>query len=451
MTTGTEHAKTTATPWAREHRRTTAAIVLLITIGAFEALGVNTAMPTLLADLDATHLYSWPFTVFLSATLISTVVGGRVADRLGPAAVLWVAPAVFVAGLVVAGTAGDITQLLVGRALQGAGIGAEVTAVYVLIASVFPERARPAAFAVMSLAWVVPSIVGPAASGLVTEHLGWRWVFLGLAPLAVLGAVLLVPALRGLPPHTDTGPGKRWLVPAAAAAAVAVPLTSWALGHTALLWLGAIGLVVLVVALRVLLPKGTLVAARGLPRVVLARGLFAGVFFSVEAFVPLTLTAVHGYPPALAGLPLTLGALGWAAGSQWQGRHPDTPRTSIIRWGFALLAAGMLLVAPAALPGGPGWLVVLAWLVAGAGMGLAYPSVNTTALAASAPNERGFTSSALQVVDTVGSAAAIALGGLLLTSVASAAEPTAAVLALVLGAVVVALAGVFLFRGRGAV
>ncbi|OLR91637.1 MFS transporter [Actinokineospora bangkokensis] len=435
------------TVWSAPYRRTTAAILLLITIAAFEQMGVSTAIPRMLTDLGGTELYSWPFTVYLSASVVATVVGGRIADRVGPGRVLYVAPAVFLAGLLVAGTAQEMVQLLVGRALQGIGTGGEVTAIYVLIAGVYPPRLRPAAFGAMASAWVLPSIVGPAGAGLVTEHLGWRWVFLALAPLALLGALLLIPALRGSARPERATPARKGFAAAAAAAAAGVPMLSWAAQHLSWWPLGLVGMALLAVALRVLLPKGTLRAARGLPRVVFARGLFSAAFLSVEAFVPLTLTAVHGYSPALAGLPLTVSALGWSAASHYQGKHPEIQRSALIRAGFAVVALGVLGMALVALPGTPAWVAAPSWLLAGAGMGMAFPSINVLALGQAAEDERGAASSALQVSDTVFSATAIAFGGVLLVGLASAAAPTAAVLVLGLTMGCVALGGALLFRG----
>lgn len=436
--------------WSARNRATTLGMLLLVTIGAFEHLGVSTAMPRMLAELDGGALYSWPFTAFLAANVVATVLAGRVCDRVGPGPALVVGPALFLVGLVVAGTAAGMPALLAARVLQGFGLGAEILAIYVLIARVYPERARPAAFGLLAAAWVVPSIVGPTVAGLVTERFGWRWVFLGLVPLAVLGALLLVPTLRALP-RTRPEPGapaRRGLPLAAVAAAAGVSALTWAVQHPSgtTLWIGLAGLAALAPALRVLLPRGTLRARPGLPLVVLSRGLFAGAFFGVEAFVPLTLTAVHGYSPAEAGLPLTVGALGWSAASTWQGRHPDVPRARLIRTGFLVLAsglAGMVLIAPA---WGPGWLAAPLWVVCGAGMGLAFPSLSVLALGQAREGERGFASSALQVSDLVLSATMIGLGGVLLTALASTAAPTAAVVPLDLAMAGVALLGAVLFR-----
>ncbi|PPK62394.1 putative MFS family arabinose efflux permease [Actinokineospora auranticolor] len=451
MTTTDTPDTTRGQLWSGRNRATTLGILLLITIAAFEQLGVSTAMPSMLADLRGGALYSWPFTAALSASVVATVVGGWICDRWGYRVVLLVAPTVFLLGLVLAGTATGMPALLVARACQGLGLGGEVVAIYVLIAAVYPERLRPTVFGLTASAWVVPSIVGPTVAGLVTERFGWRWVFLGLVPLALLGVVLLLPALRTVPavPAPDPDTVRRKGIPlAAVAAGVGIPAVSWAAQHPspATLWLGLAGLALLVPALGRLLPKGTLRGAPGLPRVILARGLFAGAFFSVEAFVPLTLTSVHGFSPALAGLPLTAGALGWSAASAWQGRRPEVQRTALIRVGFAVLAAGLASMVVVAAPWGWPWAAAALWAVAGVGMGLGFPSINVLALGAAPEHERGFTSAALQVSDMVASATLVGLGGLLLTALASTAAPTAAVVPTDLLMAGVAVLGLLLFR-----
>ncbi|HEX2132372.1 MAG TPA: MFS transporter [Actinophytocola sp.] len=136
----------------------------LVTIAAFEHLGVSTAMPRLVADLDGAALYSWPFTAFLAASVMATVLSGRVSDRLGPVPALLAGPALFLAGLFTAGLAQGMPMLLAGRVLQGLGLGTQVVGIYVLVALVFPVRRRPAAFGLLAAAWVVPSLVGPPAA-----------------------------------------------------------------------------------------------------------------------------------------------------------------------------------------------------------------------------------------------------------------------------------------------
>ncbi len=106
-------------------RAVTVGIVLLISLVAFENMGVGTAMPALVADLGTVSSYAWPFVAFIATNVVGTVLGGRWCDQHGPKVLLLVAPAVFGLGLLVAGTAGTMTQLLLGRVLQGLGAGAQ--------------------------------------------------------------------------------------------------------------------------------------------------------------------------------------------------------------------------------------------------------------------------------------------------------------------------------------
>ncbi|GAA1311328.1 MFS transporter [Pseudonocardia xinjiangensis] len=402
-----------------DRRATTIGIVLLISLVAFESMGVGTAMPALVADIGAVSLYAWPFVAFMAAAVFATVLGGRWCDRAGPRIPLVGAPLLFGIGLVVAGTAAGMPQLLLGRVLQGLGAGTQAVAVYVLVAAVYPERARPAVFGLISSAWVLPALLGPPVSGLVTETVSWHWVFLGLVPFVVLAVGLVVPAVRRLGPpdaHREVAPPRRGLVAAALGAAVGVAALSWASQQRGVVAavVAGVAIVVLAPALVRLFPRGVFRAGRGIPTVVLSRGLLAGVFFTVNAYLPLMLNGTHGWSLAMAGLPLIVGSLGWSAASAWQGRHPDLPRALLLRIGFCALAvgtAGMLLVAPG---WGVPWLALPFWVVAGLGMGIGFSSMSFLLLQQSGAGQVGFHSSAAQIADQLTTAAMIGAGGALL-------------------------------------
>ena len=423
-------------------RATTIGIVLLVSLVAFEAMGVGTAMPALVADLGGVSLYAWPFVSFMAASVFATVLGGRWCDRAGPRAALVVSPLLFGVGLLVAGTATTMAQLLVGRVLQGAGAGIVSVAMFVLIAAVYPERARPAVFGLVSSAWVLPSLLGPPVSGLVTETVSWHWVFLGLVPFVLVATALVVPAARTLaPPERRAEAGRRGLVAAALGASAGVAALSWAAQNASPVAavVAVASLAVLVSSLVRLFPRGVFRLRRGIPTVVASRGLLAGVFFTVNSYLPLMLEATHGWSLAAAGLPLIVGSLAWSAASAWQGRHPDLPRQVLLRAGFAAVAvgtAGMLLVAPA---WGVPWLALPFWGIAGLGMGLGFSSVSFLLLQQSAPHETGFHTSAAQIADQLGTATLIGAGGALLALLGT---PAGALPVLLVALAALALVGV---------
>lgn len=111
--------------WSPGRAPTTVGILLLVSLTAFEAMGVGTAMPAVVADLGGVSRYAWPFVLFLAAAVFGTVAGGRWCDVRGPRVPLVAAPVLFGAGLIVAGFATTMAGLLAGRVLQGLGAGAQ--------------------------------------------------------------------------------------------------------------------------------------------------------------------------------------------------------------------------------------------------------------------------------------------------------------------------------------
>lgn len=416
----------------------------MITLVAFEAMGLATALPTMVAELDAERWYSWAFTVFMAASVVGTVLGGRVADRWGPAWPLLLSLPAFAVGLLVAGAAHGIVTLLVARGLQGVAGGGLVVALYVMIARVYPQRHRPKAFGALSAAWVLPALIGPAISGLLTQHLSWRWVFLGLAPLVFVAALLLIPTVRALGGRPDeSAPARRGLPAASAATAAGVLVVNWAAQEPSpvSVTVGVLGAIALVAGLRLLVPAGTLTGRVGIPAMVLARGVQHGAFFGAQAFIPLTLAAVHGYSPALAGVPLTVGSLGWSVGALRQSRVSPEHRERMVARGLVLVAVavgGLALIAPS---WGPHWLVFALWAVGGMGMGLATASTSVRVLALSPANDRGFNSSALQISGMLGEAVLVGAAGVVVTTVASTRDPSAGVVVLALLLAALAAAG----------
>lgn len=402
------------------HRALTLGIVSVVLLLAFEATAVNTAMPVAARQLDGLGLYAFAFSGYFTTTLFAMVVSGQWCDRRGPLAPLFTGIAVFGAGLVVAGAAPGMWVFVAGRAVQGLGGGLVIVALYVVVGRAYPERLRPAVFAAFSSAWVLPSIVGPLVAGLVTQHVGWRWVFLAVPVLVLLPLAVMGPALRRSEreqPAVAEGAGfDRRRTRLAAMAALGAGLLQYAgqrLDPVALLPALA-GAALLVPAVLGLLPAGTLRAARGLPTVILLRGLASGAFFAAEAFIPLMMVTQRGLSPTLAGLTLTSGGLSWALGSWLQGRpQAERHREAMIRGGFVLTAVAIAGAALALVPAAPVWVAALAWGVGGIGMGMMVASISVLMMKLSAPEDAGANSAALQLSDGLGTVLLVGLSGVL--------------------------------------
>ena len=389
-----------------EHRTLTFGVVAVITVAAFEAMGVITAMPVTVRELDGLSLYAWTFTAFVVTSLFAMVVAGEAADRRGPLPPLMVGAALFALGTLVAGAAPTILWFLLGRAVQGLGSGAVIVAVYVVIGRGYPEHMRPRMFTALSGAWIVPGLLGPAVAGTVTDTVGWRWVYIGVLVLMIPIVATLVPRLLALhlpgDPSSRPQPGRKRR---ALMAAFGTGLLQYA-GQRLDLWslvLLAVGLVLLALSVPRLLPVGALRLRRGLPTVVMQRGFVAGAFFAAEAFIPLMLVNERGLSSARAGLTISGTAVGWFLGSWYQGR-PATKRSrpSLVWLGNLVVTIGIALTAVVLIPGVPTAVSVLTWGTGAFGMGVVMASLGVLLLDLSPAAEQGVNSASFQVADSLG-------------------------------------------------
>jgi MFS family permease len=375
-------------------------------------------MPVIAADLDGQSLYALAFAGTLATSVIGMVAVGSWADRSGPAAPLTAAVALFVAGLLVAGLAPDMGVLIIGRLLQGLGAGGMTVALYVVIARVFPAALHGRILAAFASAWVLPALVGPFLAGAVTELLHWRWVFLGVVVLAVGAYGLLLPRLSRpelrSSEATDHAPVVArlfWAVTVATGVLVlSVVGESPGAAAPALV---AVSALVIVVAVRPLLPRRTLSSGRGLPSVILLRGAAAAAFFSAEIYVPYVFIELYGFSPVWAGLALTGAAVFWATGSEVQGRAGDRwEGRRVIGWGLALVIVSLVVVTLGVVLHLPAAVIIAAWTVGGGGMGLLYPRITMLMLSHSTPADQGRNSAALSIAEAGGAATLIAVAGL---------------------------------------
>jgi MFS family permease len=417
--------------WAPARRPLTVGLVLAVTFVAFEALAVATILPLVGRHLGDLRLYGWVFSAFLLASLIGIVVAGTLADRVPLGQPMLAGLALFTLGLVIGGTAPDMAVLVAGRAVQGLGAGVVPSVAYVAISRCYPEQSRPRMFAVMSTAWVVPGLAGPGIAALVATAVGWRWVFLGLIPLVIATGVLVVLALRNVPPPASPGtaavPYLAVLGVVGGAGALLASLDSGILPVAAAGAAG--GAVLLAVSLRRLTPPRYLTARPGLTATILSRGLLTCCFFAGDAYIPYAIVSVRHAPTALAALALTGSTLTWTAGAWVQARCIARygPRRLVLL-GEGLVAAGLAVMCAVLLPSVPPALAIASWALAGGGIGTAYSPLSVTTLDRAAPGEEGRATSALQLCDVLGQAIGTGVAGAIVAA-AGFSHGTAAALA----------------------
>ena len=408
-------------PLGRSYLEVTLAVLALVTIVAFEAMAVSTAMPAVARDLDAVRAYGFAFSVMLTTQLLGIVLAGVWSDRSGPMVGAVTGQALLAAGAAMCGFATNLQVFLAGRALTGLGGGLLVVMLYVIAGRYYPEAIRPRLFTYVSAAWVLPALLGPPVSAWLTTNLSWRWVFWGVVPPVLLTLAALTHARSRIDDSTLTAAVSSrdhsahvrtaWAGLGIALSAGALQLGTYklALELSPRTGVAVAGLVGVAVFAPMLVPRGTWRMARGLPSVMLARALLVGAFYGGITYIPLFLVGQLGLTLQTAGLSLAVGAIGWAAGAWYQGHDRlHLPRYRLVELGAVLLASGLAVVSAVAWLGLVWWIVPLALVVTGVAMGLGVTTTTVLALELSPVEEHGAASSSLQLADVLGSVLGIA-------------------------------------------
>jgi MFS family permease len=387
---------------------------MAITLNAFEAVAVVTAMPAISADLHGDRLYGAAFSAYMLANLVSLVVSGEQSDRRGPAVPFLIGVGSFGAGLAIAGAAPTFAVVILGRVLQGAGAGALANVAYVAIGRGWSTEEQPRLFALLSTAWVVPSLLAPLAAGWISEQFGWRWVFLSLLPLIPVLLLLALAPLVALGPP-EIVPARPSQLPVAARLAVGSGLAVAGLQASAplaVLALVAVGIAIAGPALVRVLPPGTLRAAPGIPAAVAARLCVNIAFFGTDTFVPFAAVRLHGASTLVGGAVIIGGSLLWTTGAQVSARAMrDGSPGLAVRTGFIVLAVGILGTSLVAIRSTPLALTFFTWAIGGFGIGLVFNTTSSTAIAQAPSGQEGLVGGQLGVADSFGFAAISAVGG----------------------------------------
>ncbi|MGH2894583.1 MAG: MFS transporter, partial [Solirubrobacteraceae bacterium] len=159
---------------------------------------VATALPTIVADLGGIRQFAWVSSAYLLAFTATAPFYGRLGDLLGQKRVFMFALGLFLAGSAACGVAQSMSQLIAFRAVQGIGAGGLTVSVFALLGELFDARQRARYMGYATAVFAVSSVTGPLVGGLITTHLGWRWVFfyinlpLGAGALALTATLLTV-------------------------------------------------------------------------------------------------------------------------------------------------------------------------------------------------------------------------------------------------------------------
>jgi EmrB/QacA subfamily drug resistance transporter len=425
-------------PERQHYNVTLAALTLAGTAFAFQQTMVVPALPVLQRELGTTTTWAtWVLTVFLLVASVATPILGKLGDQYGKARVLVISLSLFLAGCIGCAVAWDIWSLIAFRALAGTG-AAVFPLSFAIIRDEFPPEKVGVAIGLVSSVFGVGGGFGIVLSGLIVDHLSWRWLFIfgsiGIA-LAILLVARFVPESPVKFPSRVDVPGAVLL--SGGLIAFLVALTEgenwgWTSGRILSLFATAMVLLVLWVLVELRVPEPMVDMRMMARRPVLLTNITALIsgfaMFSVFVLVPNFVETPRGLPEQWSRLV----DYGFSASATEAGLYllPSAlvllfagPLAGIIgrHIGFKWpLAIGMLLISVAAamlaLWHDEPWQLVASQPVFGIGIGFAFAAMATIIAQAVRPSETGVASGMNTVMRTVGGVIGGQVGAALLTA-----------------------------------
>lgn len=391
------------------------------------ALGV--ALPAIQRDLEAGPAAAqWISNAYLLTLGALVLIGGAAGDRFGRRRVFLIGVVLFALSSVACGLAPDAQLLIAGRAVQGIGAALLTPGALALIGATFPEKERGAAFGAWAGAGALFGMVGPLVGGWLADHADWRAIFWINVPLAALTVAV---ALKAVPESRDEDArGLDWLGALLAMAGLgaviwgltAAPDLGWT--HPGVIG-GLVGGVLLLVGFlwaearerHPMMPLG-LFRSRVFSGINLLTLLLYFALGGAMFFLPFELIRVHGWTATGAGsamLPFAavMGLFSGAAG-KLADRFGAKLSLSI---GPALAGIGLFLLA--LMPPDAGYVEgpLLGMTIIAVGMTLAVGPLTAAVMGAVKDGHTGVASGVNNAVARIAGLLAIALLGVLLSSV----------------------------------
>ncbi|HET8912144.1 MAG TPA: MDR family MFS transporter [Ktedonobacteraceae bacterium] len=404
------------------------ALTLGMTLATLDTTIISTAMPKIVGQLGGISLYSWVFSIYLLTSTTTVPLYGKLADLYGRKPVYLTAMTIFLVGSIACAQAQGMEQLILFRALQGIGAGGIAPLVLTMISDISQTREeRNRLQGLIGAIWGISSVVGPAIGGLIVDYLSWPWVFYINLPFGLLSIGFLALFFKETitrQKHQLDYPGTILLTGAVIALLLALlqggVAWDWFAPQSIGLFLAAILLAGLFLwverrAAEPIIPL-SLFANRTIVIASIGGFILGCLMFGMSTYIPLFIQGVKGGSATEAGFILIPESFTWSLISIMIAlilRHAGY--RSVVRLGTLIVVPGVALLLLFA-PQTPLFLIILAMLLIGCGLGLS-SNVYTLSMQSAAPrNLIGVASAFTQFVRTIGGTVGVAIMGAILNA-----------------------------------
>lgn len=393
-------------------------------------------LPSTIAEIGGGRMYAWVTTLYLVGSVVAAATVSSVLRRFGARSSFLLGLAVFGVASLICGAAPTMVVLIAGRTLQGVAGGLLAGLGYALINAALPRSLWTRGSALVSAMWGVATMVGPAMGGLFAQFGLWRWAFGAMAILTALMAVLVPVALAAGRVHSagemeTTAAVPKLKVPVGSLllmGAAALVISVAQLPRNVVVTVGLLAVSVLLLGVVLVVDRRS--SAAVLPPSAFGDGPLKWVYLTmavqmmavmIDTYVPLFGQRLGHMTPVAAGFLGASLALGWTV-SEIVSASLNNPRVI----GRVVLAAPLVMASGLALgavtqranaPIGVVALWALALLVAGIGIGMAWPHLAVRAMdSVDDPSESGAAAAAINTVQLISAAFGAGLAGVVVNA-----------------------------------
>jgi len=172
-----------------------AGLMVVLLLAAFDYSIIGTAMPKVINSLQGMEYYVWPFTSYMLTSTIAIILFGKLSDIYGRKHVLMAGIITFVITSVLCGFSTNMYELILFRGLQGIGGGILISLPFIVVGEIFSPRERAKYMGILASVFALADVLGPILGGVITDNLGWRWIFFINVPVGVAALIIILYSL----------------------------------------------------------------------------------------------------------------------------------------------------------------------------------------------------------------------------------------------------------------
>lgn len=401
-----------------------AGLMLGIFVAAIDNTIVATAIGTIVGELGGLDKIVWVTSAYLVTEMAGMPIFGKLSDMYGRKKFFIFGMILFLIGSILCGTAQNIVELSIYRAIQGIGGGALFPVAFTILFDIVPMEKRGSMAGIFGAVFGTSSLAGPLLGAYITDYIDWRWIFYINVPLGLLALGLVWFYYRESVEHSKQQID--WWGAVTLVAAVICLMFAMELGGQQYAWNSSMIITLFTVAailFAVFLYVETkadepIISYSMFRRRLFAASTVAGLFYGAAfitfaIYIPVFVQGVHGGSANQSGLVLLPMTLGSVFAAQIGGLA-----STIVSYRSVMIVSAIIFTAGTYLlstltPETSSSVLVVYMMVVGVGVGFSFSVLSMAGMHGFEARQRGSASSTMSFVRSLGMTVGLTIFGIL--------------------------------------